>query len=399
MSFLFWKRHMRGKSIDYVLAFAVLGLCVFGLIMISSVSVYESFNTVGTNDFYFWRHFRNLVLGVSLFFVALYIPYRFWQKISLVLLVVSIFLLLLVFTSAGNDYGTSRSWLNIGFFPSLQPVEFAKLALVCYFANWLEKRRHEVQTLHYGFLPFSVILATFVILLAMQPDFGSILVVSVTAAAIFYAANGNMFHLFGGGAIAGILGMFVIMNHQYIHNRFVAFFDPNFDPLGIGYQIRNALTAIGSGGLFGVGFGRSIQKSGYLPEVQADAIFSAIAEELGFVRVLVLIGAFLLIAYRGYNIADRTTDKFAKLMVVGITTWITAQAFINIGVNLALLPNTGITLPFISYGGSSLIMSLVGIGIVLNISRGAQPVERARGRFERTRRSSPRVRVRSTLNY
>lgn len=391
---------MRGRSIDYVLAFTVLGLCIFGLIMISSVSVYESFNTVGTNDFYFWRHFRNLLFGVVLFFAGLFIPYRFWQKISLTLLIVSIFLLSLVFTSAGADYGTSRSWLNVSFLPSLQPVEFAKLALVCYFAHWLEKRRHEVRTFHYGFLPFSVILATFVILLALQPDFGSILVVTVTAVAIFYAANGNLLHLFGGGALASFLGMFVILNQQYVYNRFAAFFNPNIDPLGIGYQIKNALIAIGSGGLFGVGFGRSIQKSGYLPEVQADAIFSAIAEELGFVRVLVLIGAFLLIAYRGYTIADRTQDKFAKLMVVGIVTWITAQAFINVGVNLALLPNTGITLPFISYGGSSLATSLLAIGIVLNISRGAQPSDGNQRRTLRSRRSDiSRPRVRSTLSY
>ena len=391
---------MRSKSIDYVLAFTVLGLCIFGLIMISSVSVYESFNTVGTNDFYFWRHFRNMVFGIGLFFVALYIPYRFWKKISLPLLVASIFLLLLVFTSAGSDYGTARSWLNIGFLPSLQPVEFAKLALVCYFATWLEKRQHDIKTFYYGFLPFSIILATFVLLLALQPDFGSILVVTITAAAIFFSANGNVLHMLGGGTIAGFLGMFVILNHKYIYDRFVAFINPEIDPLGIGYQIRNALTAIGSGGLFGVGFGRSIQKSGYLPEVQADAIFSAIAEELGFVRLIVLIGAFLLIAYRGYNIADRTTDKFAKLMVVGITTWIVAQAFINIGVNLALLPNTGITLPFISYGGSSLVMSLVGIGIVLNISRGVKIPTRTQTRSTRKyARRGNRARVKSTYNY
>ena len=180
----------------------------------------------------------------------------------------------------------------------------------------------------------------------------------------------------------------------------MAFINPEIDPLGIGYQIRNALTAIGSGGLFGVGFGRSVQKSGYLPEVQADAIFSAIAEELGFVRLIVLIGAFLVIAYRGYNIADRTTDKFAKLMVVGITTWIVAQAFINIGVNLALLPNTGITLPFISYGGSSLVMSLIGIGIVLNISRGVKIPARTESRSTRkyAKRGS-RTRVKSTYRY
>lgn len=358
------------KQIDFPLAFTVLGLCVFGLIMVSSVSVYESFNTVGTNDFYFWRHFRNMILGVILFFVVLNIPYRFWQRISIPLFAFSIILLALLFTSVGAEYGTSKSWLNVGFLPSLQPVEFAKLALVCYFASWLEKRRNELQTFQHGLLPFSMILATLVLLLALQPDFGSIMVISITAAGIFYVAGGNAFHLFGGGALAMFLGMFVILNNKYIYNRFAAFFDPNVDPLGIGYQIHNALTAIGSGGLFGLGFGQSVQKSGYLPEVQGDTIFSAIAEELGFVRILVLIGAFVFIAYRGYSIAEHTQDRFAKLMVVGITTWITAQAFTNIGVNLAILPNTGITLPFISYGGSSLIMSLIGIAIILNISRG-----------------------------
>jgi cell division protein FtsW len=327
-----------------------------------------------------------MAVGVGFFAIGLMVPYRFWQKFSLPMLIFSIGLLALVFTSVGSDYGTARSWLNIGFLPSLQPVELAKLSLVCYFATWLEKRRHELKSFQFGFLPFSTILATLVLLLALQPDFGSILVVTVTAAAIFYAAGGNTLHLLGGGALAGFLGMFVILNNKYIYNRFAAFIDPSVDPLGIGYQIQNALTAIGSGGAFGVGFGQSVQKSGYLPEVQADTIFSAIAEELGFVRVLILVGAFLVIAWRGYSIADNTSDRFAKLMVVGITSWITAQAFINIGVNLSLLPNTGITLPFISYGGSSLIASLLSVGIVLNISRGVSaPMRQSGQRSVRTR--------------
>jgi cell division protein FtsW len=161
----------------------------------------------------------------------------------------------------------------------------------------------------------------------------------------------------------------VILTKKYIKNRFLAFLDPSTDPLNIGYQIKQALIAVGKGGWFGAGFGKSVQKFGYLPEVQSDTIFAAIAEEFGFIRTLCFLAIFLYIAYRGFRIAKKAPDDFSRLVAVGITVWLVGQSLINIAVNLSLLPLTGLTLPFVSYGGTSLITAFIALGILLNISR------------------------------
>jgi len=194
---------------------------------------------------------------------------------------------------------------------------------------------------------------------------------------MFFAAGGGVFHILGGALSASIIAYPIIMSKEYIRNRFLAFLNPEIDPLNIGFQIKQALIAIGSGGIFGVGFGKSIQKFGYLPEVQGDTIFAATAEELGFIRIAILVIAYLIIAWRGYNIAMKTSDRFSMLVATGITSWFIFQSIINMGVNLALLPLTGLTLPFISYGGSSLLVNMLGAGILLNISRYAQTSTRA----------------------
>ena len=187
---------------------------------------------------------------------------------------------------------------------------------------------------------------------------------------MFFIAGGNVFHMLLGGAIAGVMGLPIILNKDYIRNRFRAFLSPN-DPSiaeSIGFQIKQALIAIGSGGFFGVGYGKSVQKFGYLPEVQADTIFAAMAEELGFVRLLIILGMYSIFVWRGYRIARAAPDRFGFLVATGITTWVAVQTIINIAVNVALFPLTGITLPFISYGGSSLLTMLIGVGVLLNIS-------------------------------
>lgn len=358
------------KNIDYILLITVFALVFFGLAMIASVSVYESYNKFQQNDFYFWRRMVQIAIALAAFIPCLIIPYRFWEKVSLLAIGFSLFLLMLLFTSLGGDFGTSNSWLDIPYLPTIQPVEIAKFGLIIYLAHWMSKNRSEIHHFKYGFLPFVMILSIIVIPIALQPDFGSLLVIISTSVAIFLVAGGSFFQVAAGGIIASIMGFIIAFNVDYIYNRFMTFFNPDLDTLGISYQIKNALTAIGSGGLFGLGFGQSIQKNGYLPEVQGDTIFAAIGEEMGFVRTAIIILLYALIAWRGYSIARRSKDWFAKLIVVGFTTSLTIQMMINIGVNMAILPNTGITLPFISYGGSSLLASMMMIGIILNVSHG-----------------------------
>ncbi|MBU0577704.1 putative lipid II flippase FtsW [Patescibacteria group bacterium] len=374
----------KNQPIDRVLAIVIFCLLIFGIIMISSVSVYESYQLTSdmvrqgimdepTNSFYLWRHFWRAILAIPLWVFAIYFPLTFWKQIALPLFVISLVLLIALFLPGiGANYGTSTSWINIPFLPSVQPAEIVKLSLIFYLAVWMEKRQELVRSFQYGFIPFTVLLSMVVILLAMQPDFGSVLVIAIVAASMFFAAGGNVLHIFSGALLASLMAYPIIMSKEYIRNRFLAFLNPDLDPLNIGFQIKQALIAIGSGGLFGVGFGKSIQKFGYLPEVQGDTIFAAAAEELGFLRIAFLVLAYGIIAYRGYHIAMHAKDRFSMLIAVGITSWFTFQAIINMGVNLAILPLTGLTLPFISYGGSSLLVSMIAAGILLNISRYAQ---------------------------
>ncbi|MDP2690831.1 MAG: putative peptidoglycan glycosyltransferase FtsW [bacterium] len=364
------------KTIDYVLLALILGLVFFGLSMIASVSVYESYNKFQQNDFYFWRRMGQVAYSLVGFGICLVIPYRFWEKISLPVLIGAVAMLFLVFTNLGGDYGSANSWLDIPFLPSIQPVEFAKFGLIIYLSHWMSKNRQDIKHFHYGFIPFLIISCVVAIPIALQPDFGSLLVIMLTAVAIFLVAGGSFFQVGSGGLIASVIGLFIALNVDYIYNRFVTFFNPDLDTLGISYQIKNSLTAIGSGGLFGLGFGQSIQKNGYLPEVQGDTIFAAIGEEMGFVRTALIILVFAVIAWRCYSIARNSKDWFAKLIVVGFTTSITVQMLINVSVSMALFPNTGITLPFISYGGTSLLVCMMMMGIILNISRsGTQPAD------------------------
>jgi len=349
-----------------------------------------------SNSFYLWRHFWRAAISIPVWILAIYFPLKFWKASALPFFIVTILLLIALFLpGVGANYGTSTSWINLPFLPSVQPAEMAKLGLIFYLAVWMEKRQELVRSFQYGFIPFTILLSMIVILLAMQPDFGSVLVISTIAVTMFFAAGGSIFHIGGGALFAAILAYPIIMSKEYIRNRFLTFLNPELDPLNIGFQIKQALIAIGSGGVFGVGFGKSIQKFGYLPEVQGDTIFAAAAEELGFIRIAFLVLAYAIIAYRGYIIASNAKDRFSMLVAVGITSWFTFQAIINMGVNLAILPLTGLTLPFVSYGGSSLIVNMLGAGILLNISRYAEGKTyfANRRRIRRTHHSQSRRRV------
>jgi cell division protein FtsW len=371
-------------SFDHVLGITVVGLAIFGLVMISSASVYESYQVytregidcglidANCNDFYFWRQVRNILIAIPFGLIAASIPYLFWRKFAPGLFIGSVILLIALFLPGlSTGWGTSRSWLNIPILSSIQPAELAKLGLIFYLARWMEGRRDAIATIENGFVPFAVILGIVISLLVLQPDFGSTLVITLIATAIYFVAGARLKHIVAGGIIAASLAVLVVNigGMDYVKNRFSAFLDPSIDPEGIGFQVKQSLIAVGKGGFFGEGLEGATQRFGYLPEVQSDAIYAATSEAFGFFGSIIITGLFLLIAYRGFRIAEAAPDRFGQLAAVGLSAAIAGQAFVHIGVNIALLPYTGITLPFISYGGSSLATSFVIAGILLNISK------------------------------
>lgn len=366
---------------DLLLLGVVVGLTLFGLAMIASVSVFKSYQltqalvdkglrTDPTNAFYLQRSSFHMLVGFVTMGFTTIIPYRLWERLAKPLFLLTIGLLIVVFLPIfGNTFGTAQSWLVIGSF-TFQPSELLKITLVFYLAVWLQKKEQLVATWKEGFLPFVVLLLLSTFLVAIQPDLGSFLVLTAIATTMFFIAGGNIIHLAMGGAAAGIMGLPLILSKQYVRDRFTAWLKPSDPRISetIGFQIKQALIAIGSGGPFGVGYGKSIQKFGYLPEVQSDMIFAAMAEELGFLRMLIILSMYTILIVRGYKIAREAPDRFGFLVATGLTTWIAFQSMLNVGINLALFPLTGLTLPFISYGGSSLITLLGAAGILLNIS-------------------------------
>lgn len=383
---VFWyHRRLMFKRADFLLLGIALGLSLFGLAMIASVSVYQSYQLTqkfvdaGTwempsNAFYLWRSFLHMLVALTALGVTMVTPYHFWEKYAKTLFLANLILLMTLFIPGiGNEYGTARSWLQFSIF-SVQPSEFLKLTLIFYLAVWLQKKESLIGTFKEGFVPFVILLCLSTFLVAIQPDLGSFLVFSAIASTMFFVGGGNIFHMFLGAATACLLGLPLILNKEYVRNRFAVFLHILFRPddltyrEGIGFQVYQALIAIGSGGLFGVGYGKSIQKFGYLPEVQSDTIFAAMAEELGFLRLLIVLGLYGFFVYRGLRVARHAPDRFGLLVATGITTGIAFQTLLNICVNLSLFPITGLTLPFISYGGSSLLATLAGVGVLLNIS-------------------------------
>lgn len=378
------KRTLDFRRIDLLLLGITVVLTLFGLAMIASVSVYESYKLTSKfgepyNSFFLWKSFLHVLVGLGGLGAMTLIPYHFWEKYARLFFLMTLPLLILVFIPMFQPPGsqTSHSWLYLGFF-TIQPAEFLKISFIFYLSVWLQKREQLIGTFKEGFIPFVTLLLISTFFVAIQPDLGSFLVISSIACVLFFIAGGNLLHLLLGGGLAALIGLPIILQKEYVRNRFAGFLSLMFsgdsatadNPLceTIAYQICQALTAIGSGGFFGVGYGKSIQKFGYLPEVQADMIFSAMAEELGFFRLLIVLLMYAILVIRGYRIAANAPDRFGFLVASGITTWIAIQTIINISVNIGLFPITGLTLPFISSGGTSLLTLLCAVGILLNIS-------------------------------
>tara|TARA_Y100000294_G_scaffold160625_1_gene164410 strand:- start:283 stop:1116 length:834 start_codon:yes stop_codon:yes gene_type:complete len=263
----------------------------------------------------------------------------------------------------------AQRWIDLGVF-GFQPSELVKLTLILYMAAWLSERgRREIQDTYTGLIPFVAVLGVIGFLILRQPDLGTLIIIAMIAFVMYFVGGASIKHmlvLVVAGAVAVVTA---IASAPYRLSRLIAFLNPAADPQGAGYHINQALLAVGSGGILGLGLGHSRQKFFYLPEVTGDSLFAIIAEELGFVFSVLVIVLFVMFFWKSFQVAKRSTDMFGKLAAIGIGTWIVLQAFVNIGAMLGVLPLTGLTLPLMSYGSSSLIVTLVSIGILLNISK------------------------------
>lgn len=360
------------KKSDRVLFYAIFALLVFGLMMIASAGVSYSKTRFGDAYFFFKRQLLGVSIGLIVLYFAQKVSYNFWKKMALPFFIASVALLVLVFVPGigSKIYGASR-WIQLGAV-SFQPSEMLKISIIIYLAAWLESRGERTKDFFEGFVPFIAMLGLVGFLLMKQPDMGTMGVVILMAVSIFFIAGSKISHLLL-MLVSGIVSLAALIKMEaYRMDRLTVFLHPELDPKGIGYQINQALLAIGSGGIFGAGLGHSLQKFNYLPEPVGDSIFAIIGEELGILGCVVVVGLFVTVAARGMKIARQAPDLFSKYAAVGISSWIFFQAAINISAISGLIPLTGIPLPFISYGGTSIIFLMAGAGILLNISKYAK---------------------------
>lgn len=344
------------------------------------------------------NHVIRVVIGLIAMVLAWKINYRIWKKLSFLAFGAGVALLIFVLIGGDDNNTFATSWINISALPfvdSLQPSEVAKFGLITYLAFFLSEKLSiaKLQEWQEGFLKFALISGAVIGPIVLQPDLGSALVLTCIAVVMYFLSGASLKHFVVGGLIVAIMSLIAISSMDYINNRVTAFVNPDSECIeDYCWQTRQANIAIGSGGFWGKGLTQGIQKSYWLPQAADDFVFAASAEELGFLRTALIVLLYTLIAYRGFQIANHAPNKFAMLMAAGISTWISAQAFINIMVNTALFPITGITLPFMSYGGSSMVMTLAAVGVLLNISKYTKhnAYSSDRRRYGRARRSKYR---------
>ncbi len=352
----------RGKKIDPWLLSTVILLCLFGLLMVFDASSFEAFNEFGDKLYLIRQQLISAVIGFILLVFFTFFDYHKLEKYALPMLLISVFLLLLVFIPGfGVLAGGAHRWLKFGGF-TIQPAEIIKLASIIYLASIFQKK---VQT-----KKFIVLLSVVAVIVGVfQKDLGSALVYSFISFTLYFIAGAPASHFIGLllAGMAGVVGF--IITAPYRIQRVLAFIYPFSDPEGYTYHIAQVLIAIGSGGFLGLGIGQSRQKFSYIPEVSTDSIFSIIGEEFGFVGCLFLIALIYILIFRSFKIIEQAPDRFGKLLSVGVVAWLGSQTVVNLSAMVSLVPLTGVPLPFISYGGSALIVNLVAVGILLNISR------------------------------
>lgn len=362
-------RTFRLHAPDYVFITAVIFLSIFGLIVLASASS-ELGKLKFDDTFFYLKHqiASGLSIGIIGFFAAYFIPIRHIRKAAIILLLGTIIALGLVFTPLGFSAGGATRWLSLGGI-TIQPAEILKLTFIIYLAAWLSHDMKKRNASIGGFVPFLILCAGIALLLIFQPTTSTVVIV-LGASCIMYFAGGGRLAFILLAIAGGLVGLgILIASSPYRLQRVMTYLDPTADLMGSGFQRNQALIALGSGGVFGVGYGNSVSKFNYLPEPLSDSIFAVIGEELGFVGSLVLLSAFLMLILRMFSIAKQSPDRFEKLIVIGVVGVVSIQAFMHMGAMSGFLPLTGVPLPFVSYGGTALAILLTSMGLVAQISR------------------------------
>ena len=357
------------KRVDLLLLFGVVIITIFGLVMIYSASyVWAEYKFNNSYKFVITQGIF-LIVSYIIMMILINIDYKkYLDKANIIFSVCFLLLILVLIPGIGSVRNGSRSWFGIGGF-GVQPSEFAKLGMIIFTSKYLSNNEKELKKIKSGVLPILIILMLLFGLIMLQPDFGTGVVLVMTIIGLLFISGVNMsfFVKIGILGLLGVVGLIIVAPYRL--ERVISFINPWSDPLGSGFQIIQSLYAIGPGGLLGMGLGKSIQKHFYLPEPQTDFIFSIISEEFGFLGVLIVSSLFILIIYRGFRISKNCEDKFGKYLAFGITFGLSFQTILNLMVVVGLIPVTGVTLPFLSYGGSSLIITMISISILLNISK------------------------------
>ena len=358
----------RLEGYDLVILLMAVALTSFGVVMVYSASSVMAVRKFHDGFYFLKRQGLYALLGFGVMAFAMSYDYEKWRKYAVPILFGCMILLVLVFVPGigGAAKGASR-WIRLPGF-NFQPSELAKIALIFYMAYSLDKRQEKVKLFSSGFLPYMVLLAVPIGLLLMQRDMGAALTMGVVAVLMLFAAGTRPRYILGMGVVALPFAWYLVMTESYRLRRIKAFLDPWKDPTDSGFQIIQSWLAFGNGGVFGQGLGEGKQKLFYLPEAHTDFILSVVGEELGLIGVLVICAMFFLLVQRGIRVALHAQDNFGRFLAFGIVTLLGIEAFVNMGVVTGLLPTKGLALPFISYGGSSLVVPLFAVGVLLNVS-------------------------------
>ncbi len=357
-------------------------LLICGMVFLATLSGIESLQAFGNTHYYLFHQLIAAAIGIVIALVAFFIPIRIIKKLALPALVINLGLLIVVFLPMlGTKVWGAQRWINIAGV-SLQPSEFLKITAVVYLAAWLANKAPEnskkgwISSAKKGyhsairvFLPFLALLSIIAIILYFQKDASTLGITSISLVAVYFAAGTPLWTTLA-LLTMGICGALALIKFEpYRVERFLVFLHPEADPFGIGFQLKQSILAVGSGGLFGKGLGMSTQKFGFLPQAMGDSIFAIIGEELGIIGGVALVALFIFFFWQGMRIALASSDRFGKLAAIGICTWIILQTFMNIASSIGIFPLSGIPLPFFSYGGSHLMAELAAVGLLLNISR------------------------------
>ena len=356
---------VRGFDVPYFMLTVML--MSVGLVMLFSASYSAAYYKYANATYFFTRQVLFALAGFVVMFIVMVFPYQIYHKFSVPALLVS-FLLLILVLFIGENYNNATRWISIGELFTIQPSEIAKAAVIISFSSFAVRMGKRMHSLLYGIVPFLVIIGMMAVLLMKEPHLSATVIIAVTGIVIIFIAGAKISHLAIIGVVAVALFAWVVFGLGYSIDRINIWLDPYLDPKGDGYQILQSLYAIGSGGLFGLGLGQSRQKNLYLPEPYNDFIFAIICEELGLFGAVSIILIFLFMIYRFMVIAFNAPDLFGALIVVGVMAHVAIQVILNIAVVTNTIPNTGITLPFISYGGTSVLFLMMEMGMVLSVS-------------------------------